>query len=199
MANVTKKGASSNTTPFVSNIASIASNIAADIVSEKEIERLATFGLNLGMAFQIVDDALDFAPESVTGKPIGGDLRERKCTPPIFMYAQSLDAAKRKEFEAKFAVVPTPVFETNGNVKVNNTPSVGGKSGANFEINTEKGFTENELTHIIQEIIDNKYPEKTKELANSYLEKAEEALNPFSGEHCELLLQALHYVRARTK
>ena len=39
------------------------------------------------MAFQIVDDALDFAPSSLTGKPEGGDVREGELTPPIFFYA----------------------------------------------------------------------------------------------------------------
>ena len=36
------------------------------------VEAAAAYGENIGMAFQIVDDALDFAPQSVTGKPSGG-------------------------------------------------------------------------------------------------------------------------------
>ena len=58
---------------------------------------------NLGMAFQIVDDALDFAPSSLTGKPEGGDVREGKLTPPIFFYANSLAPAERDAFFARFA------------------------------------------------------------------------------------------------
>lgn len=154
--------------------------------SEQDIENIATFGLNLGMAFQIIDDALDFAPEAITGKPCGGDLRERKCTPPILMYAQSLDAAKRKEFEEKFATVPTPIFETQINPETEHR----------F---IENGFTEAELANIIQEIITNKYPEKTKELADSYLEQAEEALASFSNKYSNILLQTLYYVRTRNK
>jgi octaprenyl-diphosphate synthase len=45
---------------------------------------LARFGHNLGMAFQIADDLLDYTGvEAVTGKPTGHDLRERKVTLPL--------------------------------------------------------------------------------------------------------------------
>ena len=52
---------------------------------------MAEYGRNIGMAFQIVDDLLDFtASESVLGKPVGGDLREGKVTLPlIYLLAQS--------------------------------------------------------------------------------------------------------------
>lgn len=68
-----------------------------------QIENAAAYGFNLGMAFQIVDDALDFAPSSRTGKPEGGDVREGKLTPPIFFYAESLPPAEKERFFAAFA------------------------------------------------------------------------------------------------
>ena len=44
-------------------------------------DALAEYGRNLGMAFQIVDDVLDFtATEEVLGKPVASDLREGKAT-----------------------------------------------------------------------------------------------------------------------
>jgi octaprenyl-diphosphate synthase len=47
-------------------------------------DALWDYGLNIGMAFQIVDDLLDFTGEEVAlGKPIGGDLREGKMTLPV--------------------------------------------------------------------------------------------------------------------
>lgn len=47
-------------------------------------EPLKRFGRNLGMAFQIVDDLLDYTgSEDVTGKPAGLDLREHKITLPL--------------------------------------------------------------------------------------------------------------------
>jgi octaprenyl-diphosphate synthase len=47
---------------------------------------LHEYGFNLGVAFQIVDDVLDYtADETALGKPIGGDLREGKVTLPIIL------------------------------------------------------------------------------------------------------------------
>lgn len=44
-------------------------------------ESLRDYGFNLGIAFQLVDDLLDFtADQSDLGKPVGGDLREGKVT-----------------------------------------------------------------------------------------------------------------------
>lgn len=70
---------------------------------EAGVEALRRFGENVGMAFQMVDDALDCAPESATGKPTGGDLREGKLTPPLRFYRESLDEAGRRDFDRKFA------------------------------------------------------------------------------------------------
>lgn len=76
--------------------------LAAD-APEDLARACATFGENLGVAFQIVDDALDFAPQTQTGKPRGGDLREGKLTPPLRLYRQSLAPEARALFDANFA------------------------------------------------------------------------------------------------
>lgn len=70
--------------------------------TEAQVAAAAAYGENLGMAFQMVDDAIDFAPESVTGKPTGGDAREGKLTPPLRLYRESLDEAERAAFDAAF-------------------------------------------------------------------------------------------------
>src|SRR3954471_17223684 len=58
-------------------------SIVAGATPEEE-ERLGTYGHNVGMAFQIVDDVLDLtASEDILGKPVGSDLREGKCTMSI--------------------------------------------------------------------------------------------------------------------
>ena len=47
------------------------------------VEALRSYGYNVGMAFQIVDDILDFnGDEEEMGKPVGGDLREGTVTLP---------------------------------------------------------------------------------------------------------------------
>jgi octaprenyl-diphosphate synthase len=51
---------------------------------ESDIEALARFGMRLGMAFQLTDDALDYvASEEEFGKTIGKDLKEGKVTLPL--------------------------------------------------------------------------------------------------------------------
>ena len=47
-------------------------------------DALWEYGFNIGMAFQLVDDLLDFmGEEGALGKPVGGDLREGKITLPV--------------------------------------------------------------------------------------------------------------------
>jgi octaprenyl-diphosphate synthase len=60
--------------------------VLGEVGDEKE-RALASYGLNLGICFQMVDDLLDFtADEEVLGKPVANDLREGKLTlPAIFL------------------------------------------------------------------------------------------------------------------
>jgi octaprenyl-diphosphate synthase len=59
------------------------------VVAERpspEEEALRTYGLNLGLAFQIIDDVLDYSAEQARlGKTIGDDFREGKITLPIIL------------------------------------------------------------------------------------------------------------------
>ncbi len=54
-------------------------------------ELLYQYGLNLGIAFQMQDDVLDFDKKNALGKPLYNDLKERKMTLP-FIYALSQSA-----------------------------------------------------------------------------------------------------------
>ena len=55
----------------------------------KSNEALREYGFNLGVAFQVIDDLLDYtATESELGKPIGSDLREGKVTLPVIYLLQ---------------------------------------------------------------------------------------------------------------
>jgi geranylgeranyl pyrophosphate synthase len=57
---------------------------------EPEVQTLRGYGYNLGMAFQIVDDILDFAGnEGDLGKPIGSDLRQGIVTLPVIHFLQA--------------------------------------------------------------------------------------------------------------
>ena len=53
-------------------------------VSKEQEQALREYGFNLGMAFQLVDDLLDYTgDEETVGKPLGSDLREGKVTLPL--------------------------------------------------------------------------------------------------------------------
>lgn len=61
------------------------------------------FGLNLGIAFQLVDDALDYGVSAETaGKPVGADLQEGKLTLPMLYYLEQISADAKAEFADKF-------------------------------------------------------------------------------------------------
>jgi octaprenyl-diphosphate synthase len=61
---------------------------------------LRRFGMALGMAFQIVDDLLDYVGDaSVTGKPSGSDLREHKVTLPLIAALPRMAQADRGEVD----------------------------------------------------------------------------------------------------
>ena len=66
--------------------------------SEAVIESMASFGRNLGMAFQIADDILDLVGhENQTGKSLGTDLDQKKLTLPLIWLLQNgTDADKNK-------------------------------------------------------------------------------------------------------
>lgn len=54
------------------------------------IEAMRVYGYEIGMAFQIIDDILDFiGDQSTVGKPVGSDLRQGIVTLPAMLYAES--------------------------------------------------------------------------------------------------------------
>ncbi len=67
----------------------------ADLPTE---ERLGEYAWNLGMAFQLIDDMLDFTSrEKTLGKPVGNDLREGKVTLPLVYALESSTAEERRQ------------------------------------------------------------------------------------------------------
>ncbi len=58
--------------------------------NETTIEDMRQYGYNIGVAFQIVDDILDFTGEQQTlGKPVGNDLQQGLVTLPAICYAEA--------------------------------------------------------------------------------------------------------------
>jgi octaprenyl-diphosphate synthase len=71
-------------------------------------ESLVRYGRKLGMAFQVVDDLLDYTEaQEMTGKPSGLDLKEHKVTLPLIAALREMNAPSRRRVEALFAT-PEP-------------------------------------------------------------------------------------------
>ena len=72
--------------------------------AEKNAEQsLGKFGLNMGMAFQLMDDLLDYtSSEDVFGKPVGKDLKEGKITLPLIYTLPKIEAPERNRLENLF-------------------------------------------------------------------------------------------------
>lgn len=72
--------------------------------SNEEILALRSFGKNLGIIFQIVDDVLDYsAKEQVLGKDVGNDFFEGKVTLPIILTYQKASLEDQKIISQLFA------------------------------------------------------------------------------------------------
>ncbi|VAW42064.1 Octaprenyl-diphosphate synthase / Dimethylallyltransferase / Geranyltranstransferase (farnesyldiphosphate synthase) / Geranylgeranyl pyrophosphate synthetase [hydrothermal vent metagenome] len=76
--------------------------IFADSTRDKK-QALALFGTNLGLAFQIIDDLLDYlGDEAKTGKAVGNDFQEGKMTLPL-LYALRGDSNDSRELKELLA------------------------------------------------------------------------------------------------
>ena len=77
---------------------SAAAEISPVIAGRPPAERaaVASYGMNVGIAFQLVDDALDYGGTSAKlGKAVGDDFREGKITLPVILAFLRGDAAER--------------------------------------------------------------------------------------------------------
>lgn len=78
---------------------------AASAGADSAVEgRVGEYAWNVGMAFQFIDDVLDFtAHENVLGKPVGNDLWEGKVTLPLIYALENASAAERGLVETVLA------------------------------------------------------------------------------------------------
>ncbi len=64
---------------------------------DADARRLASYGRNLGIAFQLVDDALDYSGRpAVMGKAVGDDFRESKVTLPVILSSSRAEEDERR-------------------------------------------------------------------------------------------------------
>jgi octaprenyl-diphosphate synthase len=109
--------------------------------------RLGEFAWNLGMAFQLVDDVLDFTSrESVLGKPVGNDLREGKVTLPLIYALADAPQSDKQLVETVLA---------------------------------EEGYESVPFSRILTLIEERNGVARTRERANSFIEKARAIIAEF--------------------
>jgi len=81
----------------------------------EEVAALTEFGLNLGIGFQLVDDALDFVAEEYRlGKPVGNDFKEGKMTFPVLHVMRTgseADQARIRELVAQETIGESDLAE----------------------------------------------------------------------------------------
>jgi len=115
--------------------------------SEEECDALFNMGLELGYAFQIVDDTFDFSDSSdVTGKDIGNDFKDGKITLP-FIYILKNGTTEEREYIKQFSLAPD---EADWDSIKNMIHSSGAFS---FSLNKAKEYAERAKKRI--EIFDN--------------------------------------------
>lgn len=81
-----------------------ACHVGALCGATRHVPQLVEFGEALGMAFQIIDDVIDYTEASATtGKPSGLDIREKKVTLPLIAALAAAGPGARAEIARVFA------------------------------------------------------------------------------------------------
>ncbi|MFW5734569.1 MAG: polyprenyl synthetase family protein, partial [Oceanidesulfovibrio sp.] len=152
------------------------------------VENAAQFGLNLGIAFQLVDDALDYgASEEEAGKSVAADLREGKATLPLILYMEKAEPAERERLQ----VLVRRIGAAKGR---NETVVANGKGHAVSATDLES------VIATVQRVRDTGAVERARDMAGHYAEAARQNLDGFPPSPETVLLgEALEYVVRRNK
>ncbi|MFW6218562.1 MAG: polyprenyl synthetase family protein [Bacteroidota bacterium] len=128
--------------------------------SDTAILSMKELGENIGMAFQLKDDLLDYQVNSKIGKPTGNDIKERKLTLPLIYSLNKAENSTKKEILRKFSKgIPT---SSSIQEIIEFTDIYGGISFTNNEM---EGFRDKALT-ILASYPDSLYKNSLIELIN---------------------------------
>lgn len=106
--------------------------------SPSQIEALGQYGLNLGIAFQIFDDYLDYWGSALTGKNRFADLRAGKATlPTIFLWKNSSPAQRQAWLNQLLLPNPQDVSPSTLAEFANHLDAIGAKE---FTLNTAQAY-----------------------------------------------------------
>ncbi|MCK4403839.1 MAG: polyprenyl synthetase family protein [candidate division Zixibacteria bacterium] len=128
-------------------------------------KRLREYGQNLGMAFQITDDLLDWVGETEkTGKGLGNDLKEGKITLPLIHTLRESDQPSRKKL--------LKLLENDFNQKDFDKilSLIKGNGGVEYAQEKASAFGEKALS-FLSELKDSKYKKTLQDLARFVIER----------------------------
>lgn len=133
-------------------------------LGKADIEKLGSYGYNLGMAFQIVDDCLDLIGDTESlGKTVGLDIYKNDVTLPILYLFHSLGQPEKEKLLHSFENAQPGLFETIKAMAVES-------KSLEKSMNTAKKFVNKALTDI-QGISASTYKDSLTALANHCTER----------------------------
>jgi len=131
----------------------------------EEIRCLGAYGLNIGVAFQIVDDILDFVgDEARIGKPVGTDLREGYLTLPSLIAMKGSESATKELADIASQNEPSPEA-------VKRCVDLVTESGAIEEARTMAEYYGKEALQHLGCLSNTQYSEALRDLVSKVLER----------------------------
>ena len=143
---------------------------------------LAEYGHQAGLAFQLVDDLLDFtaSPEKL-GKPVLSDLKEGKITLPLIFALRNGDALKNAAHESALHAAAGQSSSVQDGSRANGSHDGNGAHSAGRELVAtvlrEKGFASVRPEEITSLVRDSGALERCRRLACEYATRAKESLS----------------------
>ncbi|MFQ6002219.1 MAG: polyprenyl synthetase family protein [Candidatus Zixiibacteriota bacterium] len=138
--------------------------IAAD-ADQKSKELLKNYGLNLGMAFQITDDLLDWIGQTEkTGKGLGNDLKEGKITLPLIHTLREADRSSRKKI---FGLLENDFNQRDFNQILS---FIKGNGGVEYSRQKAKSFGEEALSQL-SDLKDSEYKQALENLVGFVIKR----------------------------
>jgi len=137
-----------------------ATGASSTITDRQKIEKLWMVGELTGIAFQIMDDLLDYRKTSVTGKPAGMDIKEKKITLPLIYLMNNTDSLdkrkilriiKRKNQDTKSVTLLINQVRESGGIDYARNKMMEYKNKA---IDLLHEFPDNEARRALEEIIE---------------------------------------------
>lgn len=125
---------------------------------ENAVESMRRYGTGLGMAFQLVDDALDYDGRTKKlGKPKGSDFKEGKITLPVLHTLQVVGASERKKIQQLISkqVKTTGDFNRiSALVRVNGSASYTRERAVHFAKDAEKSLSVLTNASVVKQLVE---------------------------------------------